>query len=186
MNNVRLGLFMQTFTGRKFWPLDPLAEEVFVEDIAHALALTCRFGGHSRRFYSVAHHSVLVSQACAPTDAMWGLLHDSAEAYAGDVIRPIKHGCEAGSRFCRVEERILEVIARRFGLSMPIPVSVRRADEIVLATECRDVMGGERAGKWALDHAPSDNLITPWSAEESEHAFLARFAELDAARKAAA
>lgn len=183
---TRTGDFMQTYTGRKFWPLDPRADEVCIEDIAHALANICRFGGHAHRFYSVAHHSVLVSQACSPRDAMWGLLHDAAEAYAGDVIRPIKHASEAGRRFQEIESRIIAAIAERFGLSPVIPESVKRADEIVLATECRDVMGGERAGKWRLSYSASDNLITPWSPAESERAFLARFAELDARRKAAA
>ncbi len=55
------GDWMQTATGRQFWPMDPRPHEVFIEDIAHALSMICRFGGHCRRFYSVAEHSVLIS-----------------------------------------------------------------------------------------------------------------------------
>lgn len=83
--------WMQTYTGRVFWPLEPRPEDVDIVDIAHALANLCRYGGHSKVFYSVAHHSVLVSQIVPPADALWGLMHDSAEAYVIDLIRPIKH-----------------------------------------------------------------------------------------------
>lgn len=86
----RKGDWMQTYTGRKFWPLNPRAEEVYIEDIAHSLALSCRFNGHCKVFYSIAQHSVLVSQIVKPTQQLIALLHDSAEAYLGDIIRPIK------------------------------------------------------------------------------------------------
>lgn len=58
----RRGDFICTYTGRKFYPLDPRPEDVCIEDIAHALALVNRFGGHTRVPYSVAQHSVLCCQ----------------------------------------------------------------------------------------------------------------------------
>lgn len=39
----RKGVWIQTYTGRMFWPLDPRPEEIWIEDIAHALSLQCRF-----------------------------------------------------------------------------------------------------------------------------------------------
>ena len=57
------GSWMQTFTGRQFFPLDPHPNDVDPVDIAHALSLICRYGGHTRRFYSVAEHCVLLSYA---------------------------------------------------------------------------------------------------------------------------
>src|SRR5262245_27549306 len=100
----RIGDWMQTISGRKFWPLDPRPEEVCIEDIGHALSLVCRFGGHCHTFYSVAEHSVRVSllaEDMAKSSAHWtdenirmialsGLLHDAAEAYIGDMVRPLK------------------------------------------------------------------------------------------------
>ena len=90
----------QTFTGKKVDILCPTPEMVDIEDIAHALSMTCRFGGHCREFYSVAEHSVLVEQMgryslhCSdPRIIMLLLLHDAAEAYIGDIITPVVINC---------------------------------------------------------------------------------------------
>ena len=135
------GDWIQTFTGRQFWPLDPRAEDVCLLDIAHALAMKCRYTGHSLTFYSVAQHSVLVSVCCENVGsveaARWGLLHDAAEAYLPDVARPIK-GELVG--YQAIEDRIMAVIAEVFGLELPIPEYVHQADLKLLATECRDLM----------------------------------------------
>ena len=48
---ARKGDWLQTFSGRIFFPMDPRAEEVFIEDIAHSLSMQCRYAGHCLRFY---------------------------------------------------------------------------------------------------------------------------------------
>src|SRR4051794_15527189 len=90
INGCRRGGWITTFSRRQFWPLDPHSDEIHIEDIAHSLSQQCRFGGHSRSFYSVAQHSCLVSALCKANDALWGLLHDASEAYLGDIPRPLK------------------------------------------------------------------------------------------------
>src|SRR5579885_2784587 len=87
---MRHGDWIQTYCGVAFYPLDPRPEEILIEDIAHALSMLCRFTGHVKRFYSVAQHCVYVSHRCDPKDALWGLLHDAAEAYLNDISRPVK------------------------------------------------------------------------------------------------
>jgi hypothetical protein len=135
--------WIQTYTGKKFHPLEPRIENICIEDIAHALANTCRFGGHCL-FYSVAQHSCYVSDEC-PTCPLWGLLHDAAEAYLVDLPRPIKQQLrrmEGGkaSLWDVWESRLMMAIAARFGLPWPQPKEVDEADMLLLATEARDLM----------------------------------------------
>lgn len=169
------GDWMQTHSGVQFFPLHPRAEDIRIEDIAHALAHQCRFGGHCNHFYSVAQHSVLVSRACDPLDAFWGLLHDATEAYLVDVPKPIKRSIEmAGYR--AIEERLERAIAERFGLPWPMPPSVKRADVVLLATERRDIMGPSPA-PWKFDERvdPLDARILPWTPDYAKACFLRRF-----------
>lgn len=72
---------MQTFSGALYWPMDPRPEDVNILDIAHSLSMQCRYTGHVSKFYSVAEHSVHVSNIVPKELAMCGLLHDATEAY---------------------------------------------------------------------------------------------------------
>jgi len=158
--------WMQTYLGKRYWPLDPKPGDVFIEDIAHALAMQCRFNGHSSSHYSVAQHSVLVSNVLPDNLKLQGLLHDAAEAYLGDVIKPIKW-----DEFKKIEDRNLKVIFERFGVDWPLHPDVHVADLALLATEARDIMGGERH-PWNIPTSPLDMKIEPWDSFMSEQRFL--------------
>lgn len=126
---------IKTYTGRVD-PLNPTVDTINIEDIAHALARQCRYNGHCVGFLSVARHSIwvmerLMSQGYDKTMQLTGLLHDAAEAYLGDLVRPLKHS-EFGEVYLLVEVAVEEVIAERFGIHFPIPVEVRAADDYVL------------------------------------------------------
>ena len=166
--------WVQTYTGRKFFPLAPRVEDVDIRDIAHALAFNCRFNGHCLRFYSVAEHSVRVSLAVPEAQALWGLLHDAAEAYLTDLPRPVKIQMPAFSEF---EDRLLETILGKFGLSMPMPSQVKYADDALLATEQRDVMAPP-PDAWHLPAPPLPDRIEPMPPQVAERAFLERFDRL--------
>lgn len=84
-----------TFTGSGFDPFHPRAEDVRLEDIAHHLAMTCRFGGATPEHYSVAQHAVRVASLAYiisgnPLWTLFALHHDDAETYIHDLRRPIK------------------------------------------------------------------------------------------------
>lgn len=120
--------WLQTYTGRRIELFDPRPEQIDIEDIAHALAHECRYAGHVKEFYSVAQHSVIVSRLCEPQDALWGLLHDGAEAYLGDVVKPLKV-TGAFAAFREMEMRMQLAICSRFGLPPEEPASVKRIDK---------------------------------------------------------
>lgn len=184
---ARKGDWIQTWTLRQFWPLDPRTEDVDLRDIAHALSLICRFTGHVNEFYSVAQHSVLVSERAAELArekreedplyfARWGLLHDASEAYLVDVARPVKRMPEMAP-YREAEARLQRVICERFGLSTSEPDLVRRADGEVLYTEARDLFSGVHP-EWVWGFQPLEYRITPLAPRNAEALFLARFAEL--------
>jgi hypothetical protein len=127
----RKGDWMMTFTGRKFWPLDPHESEVELLDIAWALAHQCRYNGHGRFFYSVAEHSVLMALHFGATQiGQCALLHDASEAYLGDCVRPLKRSLP---QFAEIERAVEMAIERRF--RVPPPSTVKDADNAILTDE---------------------------------------------------
>jgi hypothetical protein len=172
----RAGNWMQTYTGRQFWPLDPRPDEVFIEDIAHALSCICRYNGHCDHFYSVAEHSFHVSRVVPPKLALLGLMHDATEAYVGDVIRPLKPMLKG---YKAIEDNVWQVIAERFGLPSKLPDTIKIADNAVLLAEKAQISKPE-AAPWCIPGEPADVRIMcaqPWAAEDM---FLRRFWELTA------
>lgn len=175
-------MWMQTFKGKRFDPFDPNPALIDIEDIAHSLSSICRYGGHSNRFYSVAEHSVLVAEYllatwCDRKLALAGLLHDAAEAYMGDIPRPIKYRPEFAF-YREAEARLDAMIFERFGLAEFIgDAQVKFADDSILADEAEEFMGNP--GKaWGLTQPPLGirfSYLMPnvyW-----ERAFLSRFRE---------
>lgn len=173
-----------TYTGRRFFPLIPQAEDIDIRDIAHALSNQCRFTGHTRDFYSVAQHSVLVSLNCDPQDALWGLLHDAPEAYLVDLATPLKLSMELGPTYRWFEGGLMLSICDRFNIPRGEPKSVKLADKRSLVTEQRDLMGVGELEWWAeateghYPYEPFEEEIIPLPPKTSELLFLRRFDEL--------
>jgi uncharacterized protein len=181
------GPYLQTVSGRWVNPFDPDPEQLDAGDIARALANQCRFGGHSRAFYSVAQHSVIVSELVEERggdaeDAFAALMHDATEAYLGDMPHPLKHRSALGAAFREAEDHLEEAIRARFGIREHVP-SIKPVDRALLATERRTFSAEtwhwpELEGVEALDLE-----LTAWSPDEAAEAFARRFAELDARRR---
>lgn len=176
----RKGDWLQTYTGIHYWPLDPRADEIDIEDIAHALANVCRYAGHTSRFYSVAEHSVLVSRLVAPELALAALLHDATEAYIMDVPRPLKKHL---TNYMEIEELNWKAIAERFDLDPVLHESIKNADNAILFKEMRLLMRGTQprsimAGDLGGLVVPED--VTPIGMEPvwAKATFLTRFNEL--------
>ena len=170
------GHWIETFSGKKFHFLDPQPEEILIEDIAHALSLTCRFAGNCRVFYSVAEHSIRVAEIVPNKYKLHALLHDASEAYLPDLPRPIKAEIPM---FKILEDKVLSAIYGNF-----LPPEwwldkekriIKEADNILLATEARDLM--DNTNDWALLPPALLDEIMPMTSGQAEELFLIQFRE---------
>lgn len=173
----RKGDWMLTASGVQFWPLDPRADEVELEDIAFGLAHQGRYNGQTRRFYSVAQHSVHLADWFAIRHdvqlARWALMHDAAEAYLGDIIRPVKPFVPG---FAEIEARLERVIFRAFGLEGEIPQAVREADTRILTDEFLHLFPTEALARYGLDQRPRLGIaIEALRPHDARALFLNRF-----------
>ncbi|CUA96994.1 YfbR-like 5'-deoxynucleotidase [Thiomonas bhubaneswarensis] len=141
-----LPMHMMSHSGIDYLPGRLRVRDVQIADIAHALSLICRFGGHCTEHYSVAQHSLLVVRILesmdAPAEAMLcGLMHDAHEAYVGDVPTPIK--AALGATWADLEHQAEDSVLDAFGLRDAMNDwrdIVKHADRVALATERRDVL----------------------------------------------
>lgn len=174
LDDTRIGNWMQLASGRKFYPLDPLPTEIFIEDIAHALSMICRFGGHCTMFYSVAEHSYNASFEVPEEDAFAALMHDATEAYVADIIRPIKPDLQG---YAEIEHRVWVAIAEKFRLPIKLPSSVKEADNAMLLAEQRDIMAPPPE-PWGVPGIAAERQIQGWYPPVAKKMFLERFEEL--------
>lgn len=140
---------MNTFTGKKFDPLNMTTEDVSLMDIAHALSLMCRGGGHLKHFYSVSQHSINCMKEAKARNyperiQLACLLHDASEAYIADIIRPVKVHLPY---YYKIEDEIMNCIFKKFGLSYlseEEAATWKQIDDEILDHELKNLMVGER------------------------------------------
>jgi len=166
------GDYIQTFTGRKVYPFDPNPADLCIEDIAHALALQCRFTGHVREPYSVAQHSIHVASMSDRPDMLWGLLHDASEAYLTDVASPVKQH-EAFLAYRDAEAKIMHAVCDRFDLPYNMPLSVHIADRVALESEAASLLSTVEG--WEFRWPERRVTVTPLDWRRVEHQFTLMF-----------
>jgi 5'-deoxynucleotidase YfbR-like HD superfamily hydrolase len=149
-----------------------------IKDIARGLSNIARFSGHTETPYSVAHHSVLVSQTVPEEYAMQALLHDAVEAFIGDVSKPLKNLLPD---YMEIEARCESAILRKFNLPYPLDKSVKIADTICFVTELRDLQPLAPLDKIYKNITPLPEKIVPWSSTKAYNEFLKRYKKLGGA-----
>lgn len=123
-----------TYTGKKIYPPNIKKQDIDIRDIACSLSNRCRFSGHLKHFYSVAEHSVLVSLLVEPEYALWGLLHDAAEAYFADIPSPLKK-LDIYKPLVEAEKNFQKTICEVYKLSEEEPEEVWHADKWICNRE---------------------------------------------------
>ncbi len=165
---------------------DPQSKDIRLSDIAHNLGMICRFNGSCPRHYSVAEHSVIMSYLVDETLQPAALLHDSHEAYTGDLISPLKELMKDGvfQALCGDIDyaigRRLEVDPARFK-----NFEIKMWDEWMLDSEIRAFFPGKTLNK--RGYLPPDNndirilqsKIKFLTSSEAKTNFLRRARELD-------
>lgn len=179
--------WMETYSGKQFFFMDPHPSTIDEVDIAHAIGKLCRYGGHTRKFYSVAEHCCRLAQYVAklhPNDtqlAFEALMHDSTEGYLVDMPRPIKQQLPD---YKVIEEKLARAIALRFGLRHPFPRLIHELDSRILVDERKQAMSKSK-NNWGIDGLEGLGIhLQFWDPVEAPYKFLTYFKDLDSRRKA--
>jgi 5'-deoxynucleotidase YfbR-like HD superfamily hydrolase len=137
-------LWIETYTGQKFYPLQPEVDKIKIEDIAHALSYTARFNGHGRHFYSVAQHSINVRNEVMRLGGdietqLIALLHDGSEAYIADLVTPVKVQIP---QYREIESVLQQVIWKSLNISPTHEQLelVKKVDKDILKLEAKNIM----------------------------------------------
>jgi len=147
-----------------------------IHDIAHALSMTCRFGGQCNKFYSVAEHSVWVSRLVPPEYAMIGLLHDASEAVLGDMPKPLKN---IMSEYAEMEKKLEINIARQYNIQFPYPSEIKQIDIQMLITEQSQLFSGHIPKTGVFEKAePLPIKIECFTPEQAYIRFSKRYNQL--------
>jgi len=134
-----------TYRRHEFDPLDPENSPIDPIDIAHALSLLCRAGGHFPHFYSVAQHSLNCAEEARcrsypKSVILFCLLHDASEAYLSDITRPVKAHLPA---YLEIENTLQNAIYRHFAKRLPTEderALIKEVDDTLLHYEFLTIM----------------------------------------------
>jgi hypothetical protein len=171
--------FIETYTGRAFWPLAPTMDALSVIDIAHALSNQCRYSGHVQFFYSVAQHCCLLAtwmgkHGGSALDCLQILMHDAPEAYLVDIPRPVK---QYMPQYRVWDHAINDVIREWLGWKdLPMLPIQDELDSRIIVDERAQLMDKARRNDWGHRLEPLGIEITPWSPHEAEKQFLMQYA----------
>ena len=179
----RRGDWLQLYSGKRFWPTDPHAEDVEIDDIAHSLSMQCRYAGHCVKFYSVAEHSVHIAdwlyvKGFTSDQVIAGLLHDATEAYLVDVPRPVKPFLPG---YKEAEAAVWQAVATRFELPVEMPAIVKEVYSRIIGDERANMR--HCAADWYATGEPLGIELQYWSPAEAEARFLDRFRTVERARQ---
>lgn len=173
------------FTGEFLNPLDLGGSVLDIRSCASSLSKLPRFNGHCTDSYSVAQHSILVSQLAETAQVgsgMHGLLHDVTESCGlGDIARPLKRslvidcpesdGWTGGDPVSLFEkDSMLPAVIDQLGagcdFSAATSAAVDWADQVACATEAWLFM---RRPAWAAEYyADAMNIYTDRDIADSD------------------
>jgi 5'-deoxynucleotidase YfbR-like HD superfamily hydrolase len=175
--------WIETQSGQKVWVIEPTPDTIRIDDIAHALSLLCRFNGHCKRLYTVGEHLLLCDKIYRrrfgknPLERLQLLLHDSPEAYLGDVTRPLK---AAMPQYKLWESQMEKTIYQALNIPPPTKettLRIKQVDDIALLTERRDLLS-KSGHTWTIKGKPDPKPIKRRKPKATKKQFLKLFYKL--------
>ncbi len=180
-------------SGRRLDLVNPAANDIEIEDIAHGLARVARWNGQTLgdHPFSVAQHSLLVEhifsasgEKMPDSSKLAALLHDAPEYVIGDMISPFK--AVLGDQYKSYEDRLQQAIHLRFDLPAVLPdglkIRIKNADKIAAWLEATQLAGFSEVESLNI-FGPKPEFIlkeslTPLSTDAVKAQFISRFEEL--------
>lgn len=168
LNGLNTPDCIRTFSGVYMNVFEPTESMILIDDIAHALSNIPRFGGHLKKFYSVAQHALMCSyEADNIQDAYDSLHHDDSEAWLLDIPTPIKRKL---SGYKELEDNLMSLCANKYGFNYPLSDIIKDIDRKILEFEWNHLVM-DLPFKMFFDF----KILTP---EEAEKQFIDRHCEL--------
>lgn len=172
--------YMFTYSGIKFYPLEPTLDMFDLEDIARGLSHENRGCGQTDFPLSVAQHSVNVAMVLKELGygvrtQFIGLCHDISEAYIKDIPTPVK---ELLPLYRQIENRIQELAYEWAGLGEVTPQDyepVHWVDRELFYFEAQFLMPN---ADYPFNPIFKDMIIIPWSPEKAREEYIKLFKEL--------
>ena len=175
-NSIRLR------SGGYFDFANPKPDQFTIEDIAGALSKLCRFGGQSSSFYSVAEHLILCDEialkmGCDRDCRRAVIMHDAAEAFCGDVVKPLKIMLES---YAKIEQAVEDAVAAAFGIDFAKHKDVIHKIDTSIRLSERDQLFDPDGVTWS-DEAGCERFsvnLNCWNPSRAEYEFLIATGEL--------
>jgi uncharacterized protein len=176
--------YIYTLSGKIFDYRYTEIESIDINDVAHSLAMKCRFNGQIKRFYSVAEHCIIMSRVCSEENALWALLHDATEAYVADLPSPLKRLLPD---YIEIEDNIMRVICDKYDLPYEMPDEVKKLDYLMLIREAYEFHGMDALRNvFKVEHYPlhlNDIKIEYMDFEKGKNEYIKQFNDLIKRRK---
>ena len=170
--------FVETYTGRAFYPLHPDPAAISIIDIARGLSLQCRYGGQISDFYSVAEHSVLLAMYAEQklhatvAECLQVLMHDAPEAYMTDIPRPVK---QYMPEYREWDHGINDVIRTWLNLDGVTPPSWLDTIDGRIIVDERAQLKSDSGLNWGHNMPPLGIEMQKWPPRRAEIEFLMRY-----------
>ena len=163
------------YSGKLVDPLNLSSSDIDIEDIAHSLALQCRYGGHLKFHYSVAQHSVILSYNVPKWLAFPALMHDACEGFITDLPYPIKVRLEG---YYEMEEAVITSICHKFKIDRSAMDAVKGYDRRICIDEMNQLCNFQDPVLVKTTKALRIGKIREMDWRDARDEFLDRFYEL--------